>query len=129
MVWKWRARGAYAALAFWAPMLVLTFLIGYRWPRFMFFAYPFYIAAWAAGLYLIAAWLVQPKPGWIRKVAAVCAIVFLARLAWSGVRLAGDVVEAAGGARTTLATQHPEWRAPCAWVGERADGAVIITTS
>jgi 4-amino-4-deoxy-L-arabinose transferase-like glycosyltransferase len=129
MLWRGRARGAYAALAFWAPIFVLTFLIGYRWPRFMFFAYPFYVAAWACGLYTLCVWLLQPKPGWARKAAALAAVGFLARLGVSAVRLTGDSVEAARGAHTTLATQHPDWRGPCAWVKARADGAAILTTS
>ena len=131
LAWRERARGVYAALGFWAPMFVLTFLIGYRWPRFMFFAYPFYVAVWAYGLTALCAWLLQPKPGWARKLAAAGAAVFLLRLGWSAVRLGGDSVEAASGAYTTLATQHPDWRGPCAWVKARAllDGAAIITTS
>ncbi len=131
LVWRERARGVYAALGFWGPMCVLTFLIGYRWPRFMFFAYPFYVAAWAYGLVVLCAWLARPKPGWARKLAAAGAAVFLLRLGWSAVRLADDSVEAARGAHTTLATQHPDWRGPCAWVKAHAlaDDAAIITTS
>ncbi len=131
MVWRWRRPGAYAALAFWAPMMVLTFLIGYRWPRFMFFAYPFYIAAWASGLYILGAWLLQRRERrtWMWKVAAAGVVVLLLRLGWSAVRLTGDSVEAARGGHTTLATQHPDWREPCAWVKAHADGAAILTTS
>jgi len=129
MIWRARARGVYAALAFWGPMFVLTFLIGYRWPRFMFFAYPFYIAASAYGLTTLCEWLARPKPGWARKLAAAAIAAFLLRLGWSAVRLGADSVEAARGAHTTLATQHPDWRGPCAWVKARAEGAAIVTTS
>jgi len=129
LMWRERARGVYVALGFWAPMFVLTFLIGYRWPRFMFFAYSFYVAAWAYGLSTLGGWLLQPKPGWARTVAAAAAIVFLFRIGWSAVRLGVDSVEAARGAHTTLATQHPDWRGPCAWVKGQAEGAAILTTS
>ncbi len=131
MLWRGRWRGAYAALAFWAPIFVLTFLIGYRWPRFMFFAYPFYVAAWACGVYTLCAWLLQPKPGWARKAVALVAVVFLVRLGVSAARNVGNSLDAARGVHTTLATQHPDWRGPCEWVKARAnaDGAVIVTTS
>jgi 4-amino-4-deoxy-L-arabinose transferase-like glycosyltransferase len=132
MAWRWRRPGAYAALAFWAPMLVLTFLIGYRWPRFMFFTHPFYVAAWASGLYILCAWLLhswRERRNWIRFAVAACAVPFLVRVGWSAARLVGDSAEAARGAHTTLATQHPDWRVPCSWVKAHADGAAILTTS
>jgi hypothetical protein len=129
MLWRGRRQGLYAALAFWAPVLVLTFLIGYRWPRFMFFIHPFYVAAWSCGLYTLCAWLLQPKPGWARKVAALAVTVFLVRLGVSGARQVGDSVEAASGSPVTLATKQPDWRGPCEWVKARAEGAAILTTS
>jgi uncharacterized membrane protein len=38
-----KRRGLYGVLAFWVPLLILTFLIRYRRPRFLFFAFPFYV--------------------------------------------------------------------------------------
>lgn len=129
MLVKARGRGFYAALAFWAPVLILTFLIGYRRPRFMFFAYPFFVAAWAYGLVVLVDWLRQAKPDWPRRVAALAVVLFFVRLAVSGVALVADSAEAASGAHTTLARRHPQWKAPCAWVREhRGDAAVITTT-
>jgi len=130
MLVRERARGLYAALAFWAPLAVLTFLIGYRWPKFLFFAYPFFIAAWAYGLVATVRWLATPKPGWIRKLAALGLAIFLVRLGVSAFLLARDSVEAASGANVTLATRHPQWRRPCYWVRERLtdDIAVLSTT-
>ena len=129
MILRERRQGLYAALAFWAPFTVLTFLIGYRWPKFLFFAYPFYIAAWAYALVRLCAWLAAPKPDWPRRIAAIVVALFLARIGVSAARLVGDSVEAASGAHTTLAAQHPQWRGPCRWVRERMDGAAILTTT
>lgn len=122
-------RGAFAALAFWAPILVLTFAIGYRRPRFMFFAYPFYVAAWAYGLVVATEWLRKPKRDVVRRIAAVGLVLFLARLSYSAVELIGDSVNAASGADTTLARRHPQWRGPCAWVREHAGNGAVVTTT
>jgi hypothetical protein len=132
MVARERREGAYAALAFWAPFAVLTFLIGYRWPKFLFFAYPFYIAAWAYALVRLVAWLAKPKPDWPRRLAAAGVALLLLRLGVSAVRLTADSVEAASGANTTLATRHPQWRDPCQWVRDRLEdnpNAVVIATT
>jgi 4-amino-4-deoxy-L-arabinose transferase-like glycosyltransferase len=129
MIARERLRGVYAAIAFWAPLAVLTFFIGYRWPKFLFFAYPFYIAAWSYALVQLVDWLRRPAPGWRRRLAAAAIAVFLVRSAVSGVRLIGDSVEAASGTHTTLATQHPQWRKPCQWVRQHMDSRAILTTS
>lgn len=129
MVLREKRSGLYAALAFWAPFAVLTFLIGYRWPKFMFFAYPFFIAAWAYAIVRLVEWLALPKPHWPRRIAAAVLALFLARLGVSAVRLTQDSIEIASGTNLTLAARHPEWRAPCLWVRERMEGAAILTTS
>ena len=122
-------RGLFSALAFWAPIVILTFLIGYRRPRFMFFAFPFYVAATSYGIVVVAAWLRKPKPSWPSRAVATLLLLFAARLAWSSILLVGDTLETASGAHTTLARRHPQWKEPCAYVKEhRGDAAVLSTT-
>ncbi|MEK7792974.1 MAG: glycosyltransferase family 39 protein [Candidatus Hydrogenedentota bacterium] len=123
-------RGLFAAIAFWIPILVLTFLIGYRLHRFMFFAIPFYVLTFSYGGVVLSRWLVKPKPGILLKAAAALLLLFAARLAFSTLELAGDSVEAASGADTTLAASHPQWRAPCLWLKDRAtEKDAILTTT
>lgn len=123
-------RGLFAAIAFWVPILVLTFLIGYRLHRFMFFAVPFYVLTFSYGAVVLAAWLAKPKPGIPSKVAAALLLLFAARLAYSTFELAGDSVEAASGADTTLAASHPQWRSPCLWLkGRVTERDAILTTT
>lgn len=128
------ARGLYLALAFWAPALVLTFLIGYRRPRFLFFAYPVYTALGAAAIVWAGGWLARlaREPGrrtLPRACLAVVLVLFGVRLAWSTALLAGDALEAARGAHTTLAVRHPQWAGPCAWVQAERQGEAVLTTT
>lgn len=134
MLWKERRRGLYAALAFWGPVLVLTFLIGYRRERFMFFAFPFWVGAYSYALVWGARFLLRlPEAwrarSWWRLALGALLVLFGARVALSTITLLGDTLSVAGGARTTLARQHPEWRKPCAYVRARAGDAVIVATS
>lgn len=129
MLVKEGRRGLFAALAFWAPILVLTFFIGYRRPRFMFFAFPFYVAAASYAIVVAAEWLRKPKPGWVNKLAAAALLLFAARLALSALYLAGDTLEVAGGSHLTLARRHPHWKEPCAYVKENLGDSVVLTTT
>ncbi len=129
MIYRERSRGLYAALAFWIPIAVLTLFIGYRRPRFMFFAYPFYVAAYAYAGVVLLAWLATPKRDWLARSAWVIVVLFMLRLGVSAYTLANDSIDAARGADTTLARRHPQWREPSAYVRENLDGAVVVTTT
>jgi len=130
MLLKEKRRGLYAAALFWAPVLFLTFLVGYRQPRFMYFTFPFYIAAFSFALVELARFLAGARRSKARTVVSVLIILFLARLAWSTVKLCGDSIETAAGAPITLAHSHPQWREPCRYVRERlSHDAVVVTTT
>lgn len=125
-----RRKGLYATLAFWVPIVILTFLIGYRRPRFMFFAYPLYVMAWSYAVVWITTWLVKREKPWYGWVAAVPVAAILVRLAISFAVLTGDSLAYAQGAHVTLARKHSQWRDPCTWVKEnREPNTVIITTT
>ncbi|HOT51247.1 MAG TPA: DUF2723 domain-containing protein, partial [Candidatus Hydrogenedentes bacterium] len=120
-------RGVYMALAFWGPLLVLSLALAYRRHRFLFFAFPFYTAAFSYAIAVAAPWIFRARcgsPG--RKIAAAAAFLFIARVAWSGMLLAGDSLEAARGADTTLATRHPQFRTPCLYVRERLTPDTVV---
>jgi len=127
--WKERRRGLYVALAFWVPVLVLTFLIGYRRPRFMFFAFPLYTLLCAYALVQLAQWAGLYRRSRWHAVAAAGILVFGLRLGLSAARLTGDSIEAAGGAHVTLAQRHPQWQKPCAYVRAQAEGHSILATT
>lgn len=129
MVTREGRRGLVIALAFWVPIVVLSYFIGYRRDRFMYFAFPFYVMAFSYAFVVAAKWLRRPKTTWPGRIAALAVLVFAARLGVSTARLVGDSLEAAGGAHTTLATRHPQWKQPCAYVKGRLDGAVVLTTT
>jgi len=122
-------RGVFTALAFWGPLLVLTFLVGYRRPRFIFFAYPFYAAACGYGLVAIIRFLKTYRQARWRLVVAGVLLLFLARLATSSLALLGDSMDTAAGAKLTLARLHPDWRTPARYVKEHRDGEVVISTT
>lgn len=111
-------RGLYVTLAFWVPVLILTFFVGYRRPRFMYFAYPVYVMLSSVGLVGLLQLIAHYRRNWIHGAAAVLALVFLGRLAVSAAALTADSIEAASGAHTTLAIRHPQWKKPTAWVKE-----------
>ena len=121
-------RGLYVALAFLTPMALLSF-IGYREHRFLFFAYPFYVAAHSYALVQLLRFLATVRQAKWRWAVTAVIVLFLARVAVSAVALVGDSVEAASGADTTLARRHPQWREPCAFVNAHGDGVAIITTT
>lgn len=122
--------GLYTALAFWVPILILTFLIGYRRPRFMFFAYPIFVAAWSYALASFIDWTRKRPASHMEWAAYAVTALFLLRAALSFVSLTGDSLVVASGAHTTLARKHPQWREPCRWVREnREPDTVILTTT
>ena len=136
MLVKEGRRGLYAALAFWAPIIILTFFIGYRRPWFMFFVFPFYVAASSYGIVVLAPWLRRLEPDrndrfglWIGRATAALLLVFAARLAYSAALLVGDSLDTASGAHLTLARRHPQWKEPCKYVKAHRGDAVVVTTT
>jgi len=130
MIWKRGRHGIFAALAFWGPLLVLTFFIGYRRPRFMFFLFPFYVMAVSYGGVFLVEWLRKEKPGILTKVVAIGCILFLGRVGVSAYKLTGDSIEYAEGSHVSLARRHPQWKKPTAWVKQHMKNEdVIITTT
>jgi 4-amino-4-deoxy-L-arabinose transferase-like glycosyltransferase len=129
MLWREGRRGVFTALAFWIPLCILNFLIAYRYERFMFFIYPVFIASYAyaivAGVQFCRTW----RQTWWRTALCILLVLFGGRLALSGARQVGDSLRAAGGAHTTLARRHPQWREPCHYVRDRLtpDTAVVAT--
>jgi 4-amino-4-deoxy-L-arabinose transferase-like glycosyltransferase len=127
--WHCGRRGLYMALGFWVPVLVLTFLIGYRRPRFMFFAYPCYVALSAYAITWGGVWLGRFRRSLLHGIAAVVLLAFFVRLGFSTVALARDSLEVSRGAHVSLARRHPQWEKPCIWIREhRRDGVVLTTT-
>ena len=122
-------KGVFAAVAFLVPILVLNYLIGYRRHRFIFFAYPFYVAAFSYAIVRLATFLPTFRRSWPRAVAALCIVVFGVRLALSTVRLIQDSLHVASGADATLAVVHPQWRKPCLYIKDHLDDAVVLTTT
>lgn len=130
MLLKEGRRGFFVAATFWAPILILTFFIGYRRPRFMFFVFPMYVALYSYAI----VFLVQSVPRLSRssagRVALAILFVFSLRLCVSFATLIGDSLETASGAHTTLARKHPQWRLPGTYVREhRKAGEVVLTTT
>jgi len=116
-------------LAFWIPVLILTFLVGYRRPRFMFFAYPFYVLLSSVGLVGVVALLLRGRRSLLHGLVALLALLFLSRLSLSVVELAHQSLKTASGADVTLARRHPQWKKPTAWVkAHRSDEAILTTT-
>lgn len=130
MVLKPSKKNLFVLIAFWTPLLLLTFFVGYRRPRFMFFIYPLYVVAWSYALVQIVVWLRQPKIFRRRWYLAIPVTAILLRVALSFIALTGDSMTYAGGANTTLARKHPQWRAPCLWVKDHQepDTAILSTT-
>ncbi len=136
-------RGLFATLAFAVPLFALTYLIGYRRPRFAFFAYPFYVAAYSYAMVQLArlAWICRrpwpfPRPishtlvYGARLLLSFLILAYGMILAKSTVLLAGDSLETASGHHITLARRHPRWREPCRYVRERlADDVSVISTT
>lgn len=130
MVAKEQRRGIYVALAFWIPLLALTFLIGYRRYRFMFFAYPLYVAAHAYAMCWMSQFVWRARGNVIRSLIAVLFVAFGLRVGISTTKLVVSSVNAASGAEVTLARRHPQWREPCHYVRDRLrpEDAVLSVT-
>lgn len=130
MVARQGRKGIFAALAFWVPLLILTFFIGYRRPRFMFFTYPFYVAAFSYASVVGVQWLLGPKPRVWQRIAAVVVGLFAVRVLMSALFLIGDSIEVAAGSDTSLAKHHPGWKRPCAYVRDHVkEDEVVLTTT
>ncbi|MBI5094221.1 MAG: glycosyltransferase family 39 protein [Candidatus Hydrogenedentes bacterium] len=129
MLTRERWRGVYVALAFWVPLFVLTYLVGYRRERFMYFAYPLYVAAYSYGIVCLARIVPKARRSWLHAVTACCIVVFAGRLGWSTVRLVGNSIETARGADLTLALLHPQWRKPCLYVRDHRNGDAVLSTA
>lgn len=127
--WRERKAGLFAALAFWVPALVLTFLIGYRRERFLFFAFPFYVLLFSYALTAAVAWLKHGRQSWRHALAAALLLLFLARLSVTEFRLLQDTARAARGDALTLAKLHPEWRKPGNYVRQHRTTETLLTTT
>lgn len=124
-----RRRGVFLVLAFWAPVLALTFLIGYRRERFMFFAFPLYCALFSYALVALVPWMARFRQSWRHGLAALAIFLFFCRLAVSEAHLVQDSLDTARGAPLTLAKKHPQWDKPSAYLrAHRTDEAVLTTT-
>ncbi|MBI1318166.1 MAG: hypothetical protein GC168_04335 [Candidatus Hydrogenedens sp.] len=130
LAWRRDRKALFAVLAFWVPLLVLTFLIGYRRPRFLYFAYPVYVLLSTYGIWTLARWCWLWRAHWIWAPVSLATLAFLVRLGWSLLLLTGSTLETAAGSPTTLATRHPQWEQACAWVNHHRDpDTAIITTT
>jgi 4-amino-4-deoxy-L-arabinose transferase-like glycosyltransferase len=123
-------RGIYIALAFWIPLLALTFLIGYRRYRFMFFAYPMYVAAHAYAMCWMGQFVWRARGNALRSLIAVLIVAFSLRVGVSTLKLLASSIDAASGANVTLARRHPQWREPGQYVRDqlREQDAVLSVT-
>lgn len=122
--------GLFVVLAFVIPLLVLNYGIpGNRRYRFLFFAYPFYVAACAYAIWFLAKFVRESRAALWRMAIAGLILIFGVRLALSELQLANDCIDVAAGSDTTLAVHHPQWKQPCAYVkNHRGDAAVLCTT-
>ncbi len=130
MIGKEQRRGFYIALAFWIPLLALTFVIGYRRYRFMFFAYPLYVAAHAYAICWLTQFVWRARGHAFRSLIAVLIVAFGLRIGVSTIKLLSSSIDAASGADVTLARRHPQWREPCHYVRDnaRSEDAVLSVT-
>ncbi len=128
MLIKERQRGLFVALSFWAPVLILTFLIGYRRERFMFFAFPCYAALFSYVIVQTAQFLFRFRTSALRMALSVVIVLFGVRCGVSAVKLIGDSVSIAQGGNTTLAVKHQQWRKPCEYVKQHRTDETILTT-
>lgn len=125
---KERQRGLYLALGFWAPVLVLTFLIGYRRERFMFFVFPCYVTLFSYAIVEMFRWLRAYRRSTLHAVLAAAVLLFGVRLGVSAGKLVLDTMVTAQGADTTLAVKHQQWRGPCEYVKHHRTDEVVLTT-
>lgn len=127
--WREGRRGLFVSFGFWMPVLVLTFLIGYRRDRFMFFVFPCHVALFSYALCCLLKQIAQFRRSWAHAFAALLLTLFSARLALSTARLTLDAIETSRGGQTTLAVHHQQWAQPCAYVREHAGDAAILSTT
>ncbi|MBX3179539.1 MAG: glycosyltransferase family 39 protein [Candidatus Hydrogenedentes bacterium] len=130
LLWRRDRASIWVLLGFFVPLFVLTYLIGYRRFRFIFFAYPLYVMLGSCGLLALLGVLRGARRSLLHGLCAALIVIFLSRLAWSSATLLGDSLEAARGAHTTLAVRHPQWKLPTRWVRERRQpGEAVLTTT
>lgn len=123
-------KGLLVAIAFIVPLLLLNYGIpSNRRYRFLFFSYPFYVAASAYAICFLARFVKDSQRGAWRMAVSGLILVFTARLAISQVKLVEDCIDVASGSSTTLAVHHPQWKQPCAYVKQRRGEAVVICTT
>ena len=134
LVWQKKREGLYTALCFWGPLLILSIFITYRKHRFMYFAFPFYTILFSYALFWMTGFVrsvfmdkTARRSGW-RLALAGFFILFALRTLWSGIQLVGNTLTVATGSDTTLATRHPQFRAPCAYVlNHLTDDTTVLT--
>lgn len=127
-------RGAYLIFAFWVPALLLTFFMGYRRDRFLYFAFPFYAIAVAYGVMTLDRFAHHTirklrQRRWIWGVPMLLVLAFSARLALSTAYLISDSIEVASGAPENLASSHPDWKSPAAYVRAQRNGESILAST
>ena len=122
-------RALWILLGFWAPVLILTFFVGYRRFRFVYFAYPIYVMIGACGLTGILGFARHYRRSVLHGVCTVALLLFVARLALSEAALTRDSVLVASGADYSLATLHPQWKRPAEWVKAHRNGEAVLTTT
>ena len=131
MLWKEGHRGWLVILGFWVPVAILTLFIGYRRPRFMFFAFPLYCILASYGLLMLGHWALKVRQqSWKYVPVTLFVLAFAFRLGISCTALFGDCLETASGSSLTLARRIPQWREPCTWVKETAtrEDSILTTT-
>lgn len=128
MIIKERQRGLFIALSFWAPVLILTFLIGYRRERFMFFAFPCYVALFSYAIVQMFGVLSHFRKSTLHLFLSVLFVLFGIRCGISAAKLVGDSLDIASGAYTTLAVKHQQWKKPCEYVKQHRTDESILTT-
>jgi hypothetical protein len=103
----------------------------------MFFAYPMYVAAFSYAVVVGARWIAATtrRIGQIGRIGriglmlmAAVVLVFGARTGLSGVLLLQDSLRTSAGSDITLATRHPQWRAPCQYVKAHLEPDVAVVT-
>ncbi len=126
---KWKRPGLFWVVAFWVPILVLNFYVGYKRPRFMFFLFPLYIGAASYGLMAMLGYIRRRDRTWLHVSICVVLAILILKCGISAFRLTRDSVEVAAGADLTLAKLHPRWREAGAYVREHATDADSILAS
>jgi 4-amino-4-deoxy-L-arabinose transferase-like glycosyltransferase len=127
--WRRGWIGLLPLLAFAGPLAALTFLLDYRWDRFLLFAYPALVTLQAAGLCALLRGMAGFRRSWAHALLALVLLAFSARLAVSAARLAGDSLAVASGAPTTLAAHHPAWREAGDWVRRQGGEFAVLASS